>query len=121
MRRTVRLTERDLTRLVRRVLNENKPITYDFDECAQNNFGPGVLPKIPTCVKLAKYHLYVKKYKFDKNDKYDKTLIPACRRELDKVESGGGTPGLVYGYMDFMNCICSCVNCFGHENVANFK
>jgi hypothetical protein len=127
MKKIVRLTESDLSRIVKRVLNENMldataggPITDKIEECAQDVFGPGILPKIPTCVWLAQYHLSTKKDHFDKNDKYDKVKVPACRRELEKAESTGTYTGAVYGYTDLMNCIFNCISCFGRQDVANF-
>ena len=132
MKKIIRLTEADLTRIVRRVLNEQMedttaggPITDKIEECAQDVFGgfdvkSNLLPKIPTCVWLAKYHLSSKKSKFDKNDKYDKVKVPACRRELEALEKDGGHIGTVVGFTNFMNCIFNCISCFGRQDVANF-
>jgi hypothetical protein len=127
MKKIVRLTEADLTRIVRRVLNEQiedttegGSVTEKIEDCAQDIFGPGILPKIPTCVWLAKYHLSTKKNKFDKNDKYDKVKIPACRRELEKAESTGSYVGAVYAFPELMNCLFNCISCFSKDSIANF-
>jgi hypothetical protein len=96
------------------------PITDKIEECAQDLFGPGpILTEIPTCVWLAQYHLSTKKNKFDKNDKYDKVKIPACRRELEKAESNGEV-GAVYTFPELMNCLFNCISCFSKDSIANF-
>ena len=138
MKKVIRLTEADLTRIIKRVMKEeittsspentsmdinqvtNGPITAKIEECAQDLFGPGpILTEIPTCVWLAQYHLSTKKNKFDKNDKYDKVKIPACRRELEKAESNGEV-GAVYTFPELMNCLFNCISCFSKDSIANF-
>jgi hypothetical protein len=115
-----------LARIIKRVISEemedmtsNNQYTDKIEDCAQQMFGPGILPKIPSCVWLAKYHLSKNKSKFDKNDKYDKVKVPACRSELEKLESDGEY-GAVYTGAEFMNCVFDCTNCFGKGDIANF-
>jgi hypothetical protein len=126
MKKVIKLTEADLARIIKRVISEemedmtsNNQYTDKIEDCTQQMFGPGILPKIPSCVWLAKYHLSKNKSKFDKNDKYDKVKVPACRSELEKLESDGEY-GAVYTGAEFMNCVFDCTNCFGKGDIANF-
>jgi hypothetical protein len=119
MRRTVRLTERDLTRLVRRVLREEeldfenlipmddlgamgdmggigKKITdvgTEIIECAQEVLSLTDLTKVPTCVGLATEFLVTKKMPTD----ISKAM--ACGTELSKLNK---TPK---DGINFMNCV----------------
>ena len=119
MRRTVRLTERDLTRLVRRVLREEEldlsnlipmddlgamgdmggigkkimEIGPEIIECAQEVLSLTDLTKIPTCVGLATEFLVTKKMPTD----IAKAM--ACGTELSKLNK---TPK---DGLNFMNCV----------------
>ncbi len=128
MKKVIKLTEADLARIIKRVISEemedmtsNNQFTNQIDDCAQQMFGPKVSPKIPSCIWLAKYHLSKNKPKFDKNDKYDKVKVPACRSELIKLNSVPGYgPGEEYSGAEFFNCLFDCIDCFSRESIVNF-
>lgn len=136
MKKIIKLTESDLARIVKRVLNEQTVDSgdeqtvasgdeYDIEDCVQDVFGGfnvkrDILPKIPSCVWLAKYHKNIKKGKFDKNDKYDKVKVPACRTELEALSKNSGHIGAVYIYPEVMNCLLYCINCFDKQSIAKF-
>jgi hypothetical protein len=92
MKKVIRLTESDLMRIVKRVINEQEtPIK--IMECANEVLTISDLTKIPTCLKLGLDVMTNKKIPTDF------TKIMACGSELSKLDK---TPS---DGMDFMSCV----------------
>lgn len=84
-RRIIKLTEADLTKIVKRVLKEqNQPIELpkELEGCFKKEFKITDVVKYPKCVLLA---LKIKApFPFPKDDEIDPELVQACAKQLMK-------------------------------------
>lgn len=95
MKKVIRLTESDLIRIVKRVINEQNEndIPSEIMGCANKVLTISDLTNIPTCLKLGLDVMTNKKIPTDF------TKIMACGSELSKLDK---TPS---DGMDFMSCV----------------
>ncbi len=94
MKKTIRLTESDLTKIIKRVIRETQnDIPEEIMGCAMEVLTLSDMLKIPTCAELAIGVMT------DKKIPTDIFKVMACGTELSKLNK---TP---QDGMDFMNCV----------------
>jgi hypothetical protein len=94
MKKVIRLTESDLTKLIKRVIKENQnDIPTEIMGCATEVLTLSDLTKIPTCLELGMSVITSKKIPTD----FMKVM--ACGTELSKLDK---TP---QDGIEFMNCV----------------
>ena len=97
MKRIIRLTESDLTRIVRRVIRENEgDVATEIMECSTEVLGVENLEQLPTCQEFAMKVMVEKKIPTDMGSV--KKML-ACGRELVNLQK---KPDDV---MELMNCV----------------
>ena len=94
MRKTIRLTEADLSRLIRRIIKEsNGDIATEIATCAMEVLTIEDAATIPTCLELAS------KVMIDNKIPTDLMKLMACGTELSKLNK---TPA---DGLKFLNCV----------------